>query len=97
MGFGVPLHDWLRGPLREWAEAILDPAHMARHGLFDPIEVSNIWEQHLSGYANNTATLWPVLMFDRWYAETHDDGHAADVRATRVADRLEPGTDVAGR
>jgi asparagine synthase (glutamine-hydrolysing) len=97
MGFGVPLHDWLRGPLREWAEAILDPAHMARHGLFDPIEVRNIWEQHLSGYANNTATLWPVLMFDRWYAETHDDGHAADVRATRVADRLEPGTDVAGR
>jgi asparagine synthase (glutamine-hydrolysing) len=97
MGFGVPLHDWLRGPLREWADAILDPAHIARHGLFDPAEVRNIWEQHLSGYANNTATLWPVLMFDRWWAETHADAHGADARAASVADRLEPGTDVAGR
>ena len=97
MGFGVPLHDWLRGPLREWAEAILDPAHIARHGLFDPIEVRHVWEEHLSGYSNNTATLWPVLMFDRWWTETHADARGDDARATSVADRLEPGTDVAGR
>jgi asparagine synthase (glutamine-hydrolysing) len=97
MGFGVPLHDWLRGPLREWAEGILDPSHIARHGLFDPSEVRHVWEDHLSGNANNTATLWPVLMFDRWWTETHADARRDDDRAASVADRLEPGTDVAGR
>jgi asparagine synthase (glutamine-hydrolysing) len=97
MGFGVPLHDWLRGPLREWAEAILEPSHIARHGLFDPSEVQHVWEDHLSGNANNTATLWPVLMFDRWWTETHADARRDDDRAASVADRLEPGTDVAGR
>jgi asparagine synthase (glutamine-hydrolysing) len=97
MGFGVPLHDWLRGPLREWADAILDPAHIARHGLFDPVEVRHVWEEHLRGYSNNTATLWPVLMFDRWLAETHSDTQGADASATSVTERLAHGKDVAGR
>jgi len=72
MGFGVPLHDWLRGPLREWADAKLEPARIERHGVFDPIEVRHVWEEHLRGYSNNTATLWPVLMFDGWASATHD-------------------------
>jgi len=95
MGFGVPLHDWLRGPLREWAEAKLDPARIARHDIFDPVEVRHVWEEHLRGYSNNTATLWPVLMFDGWLTETHGD--AADASGTNVADRLAHGNDVAGR
>ncbi len=72
MGFGVPLHDWLRGPLREWAEGKLDPARIDRHGVFDPVEVRHVWEEHLRGYTDNTATLWPVLMFDGWVAATHE-------------------------
>ena len=90
MGFGVPLHDWLRGPLREWAEAKLEPARIERHGVFDPVEVRHIWEEHLRGYSNNTATLWPVLMFDGWASATLDD--PADSRTdASVADRLASG------
>jgi asparagine synthase (glutamine-hydrolysing) len=97
MGFGVPLGDWLRGPLREWAEAKLDPARIARHDVFDPVEVRHLWDEHLSGYSNNTATLWPVLMFDGWMAAIHDvDGDGADGAST-VAERLKRGTDVASR
>ena len=97
MGFGVPLHDWLRGPLREWAEAKLDPARIARHDVFDPVEVRHVWEEHLRGYSNNTATLWPVLMFDGWLAETHGGTDGSDARATNVAERLAQGNDVGGR
>jgi asparagine synthase (glutamine-hydrolysing) len=97
MGFGVPLHDWLRGPLREWADAKLDPARIARHDVFDPIEVRHIWEEHLRGYSNNTATLWPVLMFDGWWAETHGEADGLDASATSVSGRLAHDRDAAGR
>ena len=96
MGFGVPLHDWLRGPLREWAEAKLDPARLARHDVFDPIEVRHVWEEHLRGYSNNTATLWPVLMFDGWMTETHGASGGETAGSTSVAERLAHGHDVAG-
>jgi len=97
MGFGVPLHDWLRGPLREWADAKLDPARIARHDVFDPIEVRHLWDEHVRGYANNTATLWPVLMFDGWMSEVHGDSRGTDVGATTVAERLAQDTDAASR
>jgi asparagine synthase (glutamine-hydrolysing) len=90
MGFGVPLHDWLRGPLREWADAKLEPARIERHGVFDPVEVRHVWEEHLRGYSNNTATLWPVLMFDGWASAMHDGPVESQCDAT-VADRLEHG------
>jgi asparagine synthase (glutamine-hydrolysing) len=88
MGFGVPLHDWLRGPLREWAEAKLEPARIARHGVFDPVEVRHVWEEHLRGYSNNTATLWPILMFDGWASETHDPEPAESTAGPTVTQRL---------
>ena len=89
MGFGVPLHDWLRGPLREWAEAKLEPARIERHGVFDPIEVRHVWEEHLRGYSNNTATLWPVLMFDGWASATHETSGVEQTAGAGVAERLE--------
>ena len=95
MGFGVPLHDWLRGPLREWAEAKLEPARIERHGVFDPIEVRHVWEEHLRGYSNNTAMLWPVLMFDGWASATHD-GPAESCPDASVADRLAHGSKGSG-
>jgi asparagine synthase (glutamine-hydrolysing) len=97
MGFGVPLHDWLRGPLRDWAEAKLDPERLARHDMFDPIEVRHVWEEHLRGYSNNTATLWPILMFDSWISEASEQGAAASTPSTSVANQLESRNDIAGR
>jgi asparagine synthase (glutamine-hydrolysing) len=97
MGFGVPLHDWLRGPLRDWAEAKLDPERLARHDMFDPIEIRHVWEEHLRGYSNNTATLWPVLMFDSWISEVNDQGTASTQPSTSVAEQLGSRNDIAGR
>jgi asparagine synthase (glutamine-hydrolysing) len=88
MGFGVPLHDWLRGPLREWAEAKLDPARIARHDVFDPTEVRRVWDEHVRGYSNHTATLWPVLMFDGWMSEIHGDTGGSEAGTATVAERL---------
>ena len=97
MGFGVPLHDWLRGPLREWAEAKLAPARIARHDVFDPLEVRHVWEEHLRGYSNNTATLWPVLMFDSWATETHAASETSTSPTESVAERLAHRTDAGTR
>jgi asparagine synthase (glutamine-hydrolysing) len=88
MGFGVPLHDWLRGPLRDWAEAKLDPARLARRDVFDPVEVRHVWEEHLRGYSNNVATLWPVLMYDSWAEEAADSSEVATMRSTTVAEQF---------
>jgi asparagine synthase (glutamine-hydrolysing) len=88
MGFGVPLHDWLRGPLRDWAESKLDPARIARHGIFDTAEVGHIWQEHLRGYSNNAATLWPILMFDAWAEETFDADRSSSVHMPNVSERL---------
>jgi asparagine synthase (glutamine-hydrolysing) len=71
MGFGVPLHDWLRGPLREWAAELLDEARLAREGYFYPAPIRQIWAEHLSGRRNWMAQLWNVLMFQVWLEANH--------------------------
>jgi asparagine synthase (glutamine-hydrolysing) len=67
-GFGVPIADWLRGPLREWADDLLSPASLASGGLLDPDPVLRIWQQHRSGTHNWESRLWSVLMFQAWRA-----------------------------
>ncbi|MEO6527343.1 MAG: asparagine synthase (glutamine-hydrolyzing) [Gemmatimonadaceae bacterium] len=89
MGFGVPLHDWLRGPLREWADSKLDPARISRHGVFDTAEVGHIWQEHLRGYSNNAATLWPILMFDAWADETSEADRSSLHHTPSVSERLD--------
>ncbi len=66
MGFGIPLHDWLRGPLRPWAEALLDEARLRNEGYFHSAPIRQKWAEHLSGQRNWAPHLWSVLMFQAW-------------------------------
>ena len=69
MGFGIPVGDWLRGPLREWAEHLLDESLLTSQGFFYPDIVRGMWSEHLSGTRNWQSQLWAVLMFQAWYDE----------------------------
>jgi len=66
MGFGIPVDKWLRGPLRDWAEALLNPARLQREGFFNPAPIQEKWLEHQSGKRNWQYHLWDVLMFQAW-------------------------------
>jgi asparagine synthase (glutamine-hydrolysing) len=65
-GFEVPIGIWLRGPLKDWAAALLDRGRLAREGFFDPVAVDRVWREHLSERWNHGLALWNVLMFQAW-------------------------------
>ena len=66
-GFGVPIYSWLRGPLSDWAEGLLDVSRLRREGFINPVLVHNKWHEHLSGRRNWQYWLWNILMFQAWH------------------------------
>lgn len=71
MGFGVPIDQWLRGPLKEWASDLLSEGSLSKHGLLSTSRISEKWKEHLSGTRNWQHHLWDVLMFQSWYENNH--------------------------
>jgi asparagine synthase (glutamine-hydrolysing) len=69
MGFGIPLHDWLRGPLRGWAEELIDEKRLQKEGYFYAAPIRTMWKDHLCGKRNWAHHLWTILMFQVWLAE----------------------------
>lgn len=65
-GFEVPLAQWLRGPLREWSQHLLEPTRLRREGYVDADIVATAWQRHLSGRQDHGDELWCVLMFQAW-------------------------------
>ena len=66
-GFAIPIADWLRGPLREWAEDLLSPTALADSGVIDPDPVRRAWAAHLDGHRNYQYRLWVILTLQAWF------------------------------
>ncbi|NVD44397.1 asparagine synthase (glutamine-hydrolyzing) [Qipengyuania atrilutea] len=66
MGFGIPIGDWLRGPLRSWADNLLEPRRLLEEGFFNPSAVTKIWERHCEGSGHHQYQIWTILMFQAW-------------------------------
>jgi asparagine synthase (glutamine-hydrolysing) len=66
MGFGIPLGDWLRGPLKDWANHLLDERRLREAGLVDPAIVRRYWDEHQQGTRNRQYHLWDILMLEAW-------------------------------
>jgi asparagine synthase (glutamine-hydrolysing) len=88
-GFDIPLSEWLRGPLREWAESLLSEERLRKEGYLDPGPVREKWEQHLAGVRNWHYPLWNVLMFQAWL-----DGQQSPQGRTPLGDSNAPGVAV---
>jgi asparagine synthase (glutamine-hydrolysing) len=69
VGFGVPIDSWLRGPLKDWAQALLDKTKLKNQGFFNPDSISIKWTEHLSGKKNWQYEIWSILMFQEWLSK----------------------------
>ena len=69
MGFAAPIADWLRGPLRDWAEALIEPRRLDQQGLLNHKLIQHAWDLHLRGAKDLSTPLWGVLMFQAWLDE----------------------------
>ena len=67
MGFGIPLAEWLRGPLRQWAEDLLTEESLNSSGFFNVLSVRKQWAEHVNQSRNHQYSLWNILMFQAWF------------------------------
>jgi asparagine synthase (glutamine-hydrolysing) len=81
MGFGVPVGQWLRGPLRDWAESLIDPARLRSGGLLKTEEVSRMWSQHCSGTHDLSQQMWSILMLQSWLDSSPEVPHSNPVHS----------------
>jgi asparagine synthase (glutamine-hydrolysing) len=65
-GFAIPVGDWIKGPLRDWAEDLLEPVAMRAAGWLDPQPIQRRWREHLAGVRDSTPAIWAILMFQAW-------------------------------
>jgi asparagine synthase (glutamine-hydrolysing) len=65
-GFAIPIGKWLRGPLKDWANSLLDANLLRKQGYFKVEVIQKKWEEHISGQKDNTTSLWAILMFQSW-------------------------------
>lgn len=75
-GFGVPVGEWLRGPLRDWGESLLNERRLREEGLLDARLVRRVWKEHQSGRYDRQFALWALLMFQAWL-DSSGGGNAA--------------------
>jgi asparagine synthase (glutamine-hydrolysing) len=78
-GFNIPIEEWLTGPLRDWAETLLDKNRLREEGYFRPEPVRALWMEHVSGQRAHTFLLWSLLMFQAWHETWMGDDQAVNV------------------
>jgi len=83
-GFGVPIAEWLRGPLRPWAEGLLSASRLRQEAFFDVKTVRRKWTEHLCGKQDSGAALWHVLMFEAWLEQERPAQHRPEERTLAV-------------
>jgi len=76
-GFGPPIGSWLRGPLRDWGEALLDERKLRGQGYLRPAPVQRLWSQLQNGGTHATSVLWAILAFQAWLEHSSVTSSAA--------------------
>src|SRR5207245_1093424 len=82
-GFGIPLREWVTGPLRPWAESLIDEQRLTSEGYFDSQQVHARWKEILAGTRYSAFSVWTVMMFQAWLAEFNDAARSS--RSRRLA------------
>lgn len=68
-GFGIPIGQWIKGPMRDWAESLINERRLEIEGNFHPQPIAKIWNEHISGQRDWTHQLWSILMFQLWFEQ----------------------------